>query len=222
MPQKPSTAIHSFLKFLPLVLIAGCLNESGETTTSEPVGTGGSNNHAPTISGTPSTSVTVGSLYEFTPTSSDEDGDPLTFSVSGLPSWASFDEQSGKISGIPTLADVGVTESIVITVTDGSASAALTPFSVSITQTALGSVTLSWNPPTENTDGTPLNGLTGYKIYYGTSVNRLTTQIEILNPSIMTYVVEGLVPNTYYFAATAISGDGLESELSTVARIAVN
>ena len=29
-------------------------------------------------------------------------------------------------------------------------------------------VTLSWDPPTTNADGTPLTDLAGYKVYYGT------------------------------------------------------
>lgn len=35
--------------------------------------------------------------------------------------------------------------------------------------TVRGSATLSWTPPTKNTDGSRLTDLAGYKIYYGTS-----------------------------------------------------
>jgi hypothetical protein len=36
----------------------------------------------------------------------------------------------------------------------------------------VGQATLSWTAPDENTDGTPLINLAGYRIYYGTSRGR--------------------------------------------------
>ena len=50
-------------------------------------------NRAPAISGTPPTSVTAGQAYSFQPTASDADGDTLAFSITGRPSWASFNTQ---------------------------------------------------------------------------------------------------------------------------------
>ena len=47
-------------------------------------------------------------------------------------------------------------------------------FHVEVTQSALGSMTLSWTAPTENTDGSQLNDLAGYKLYYGTSAGNYT------------------------------------------------
>lgn len=41
---------------------------------------------------------------------------------------------------------------------------------------------LSWDPPTKNADGTSLNGLAGYKIYYGTSSGNYTKIIDIGDP----------------------------------------
>ena len=35
---------------------------------------------------------------------------------------------------------------------------------------AVGSATLSWTPPTQNMDGTPLTNLAGYRVYWGTSL----------------------------------------------------
>ncbi len=89
-------------------------------------------NRAPSISGTPATSVTVGDLYRFTPSASDPDGDSLAFSVSGLPAWASFDRATGTVEGRPGAADVGVHGSIRIEVSDGQASALLPLFSITV------------------------------------------------------------------------------------------
>ena len=80
-----------------------------------------------------------------------------------------------------------------------------------------GSVTLSWNPPTSNGDGTVLNDLVAYKFYYGTEPGQYTHSIRIDNPGIARYVVENLVPDTYYFAATAINSLGIESRFSNEA-----
>ena len=68
--------------------------------------------------------------------------------------------------------------------------------------------------PTTQTNGTALVDLAGYRIHYGKSVTALNTTIEIKNPSISTYVVEGLAPGTYYFAVTAFTSQNHESERS--------
>lgn len=47
-------------------------------------------NYPPTISGSPATRVNAGSSYSFTPIASDPDDDPLTFSITNKPSWASL------------------------------------------------------------------------------------------------------------------------------------
>ena len=57
----------------------------------------------PTISGAPATTVVVGTPYTFTPTASDPDGQPLTFSIRNRPTWASFDTATGRLQGTPPL-----------------------------------------------------------------------------------------------------------------------
>ncbi|MEL7187689.1 MAG: fibronectin type III domain-containing protein, partial [Pseudomonadota bacterium] len=64
--------------------------------------------------------------------------------------------------------------------------------------------------------------LIGYKIYYGRSSGSYTNEIDINNASVTTYVVDNLSPDTYYFAATAISQSGGESRLSGEAIKVVN
>ena len=93
-------------------------------------------NDAPTISGTPATTVAEDSAYSFTPTAEDADGDMLTYAITNMPSWATFDETSGVLTGTPTNADVGTTTDIVITVRDrdtGGLSASLPAFSIEVT-----------------------------------------------------------------------------------------
>lgn len=72
-------------------------------------------------------------------------------------------------------------------------------------------VTLSWQPPTENTNGTALTDLSGYVINYGTQSGYYTSSITVTNPGIATYVVDNLSPGTYYFSVTAMASDGTVS-----------
>ncbi|MEQ1579369.1 MAG: fibronectin type III domain-containing protein [Steroidobacteraceae bacterium] len=81
---------------------------------------------------------------------------------------------------------------------------------------ATGSSTLSWMAPTQNTDGSALTNLSGYRIYYGTSATSLTQSIDLPSAGILTYVLGNLSPATWYFAVKAVAG-GVESNLSNVA-----
>lgn len=182
---------------------------------------GGSGNSAPTISGTPPSSIKIGDNYSFLPQASDPDGDSLTFSIEAKPAWASFDSATGALSGTPQAGDVGPYDNIVIVVSDGAATDSLA-FSVTVNQIALGSVTLSWTPPSKNSDGSELTDLAGFRIHYGVTEGQYTEEIQIDNPGLTTYVIDNLSPDTWYFVATALNSDGVESNYSGVAEITVN
>jgi hypothetical protein len=177
-----------------------------------PSGTG---NSAPRITGTPITSVLQGTAYVFGPSATDADGNTLTFSVANLPSWAAFNSSTGQLTGTPTAANVGAYNNITISVSDGSASASLAAFNIQVVATATGSATLTWTPPTQNTDGSALTNLAGYKVYWGTSQGNYTNSVTIANPGLATYVVDQLTPARWYFVVTAYSNAGFESGYST-------
>jgi hypothetical protein len=176
-----------------------------------------SDNSAPTISGTPATSVSADAAYDFQPTAADADGDTLTYSIQNKPSWATFSTTTGKLSGTPEAANVGTFANIVIGVSDGTASTALPAFTIAVTAVQLGSVTLRWQAPTQNTDGSALTDLAGYRILYGKSTTALTQTVSVANPSLTVYVVEQLTSGTWYFAIKAYTSDGTESANSNVA-----
>lgn len=182
----------------------------------------GQANRAPTISGTPTVSLNAGSSYSFRPAASDANGDTLTFSIQNKPSWATFNTATGQLSGTPTAAQVGTYTGILISVSDGRASTSLPAFSITVTQVSNGSATLTWLPPTQNTDGSQLTNLSGYRIYYGTNANALTQTIDIGNASVSTYVVNNLSPGTWYFAVKARTSQGVESDFSNVASKRIN
>lgn len=75
-----------------------------------------------------------------------------------------------------------------------------------------GFVTLTWDSPTTNADGTPLEDLAGYKIYYGISEGNYTASMDAGN--VTTYTVSNLSSGTYYFAVIAYDISGNESDYS--------
>lgn len=75
-------------------------------------------------------------------------------------------------------------------------------------------VTLAWVAPTENSNGTPITDLAGYKIHYGTASEDYTQVVSVANPSLSRYVLDSLPSGTYYFAITAYNSQGIESPLS--------
>ncbi len=188
--------------------LAACGGGGGDS------GSSGSANSAPTISGTPATQVMTSQAYSFTPTASDADGNTLTFSITNKPSWATFNTATGQLSGTPGAGDVGTYANIVISVTDGTANAALAAFSIQVVATASGSATLNWTPPTQNTDGSSLSDLSGYKVYWGTTQGSYPNSVTLSNPGLTSYVVSQLTPATWYFAMTALNSQGIESALS--------
>jgi hypothetical protein len=173
-------------------------------------------NSAPVISGTPLAAVNAGSVYSFRPAASDPNGDTLSFSVANLPSWASFSAATGQLSGTPSASNVGSYANIVISVSDGRATAALPGFAITVADVSIGNATLSWTPPTQNTDGSSLTNLAGYRIYYGASAGVLTQTVQLSNAGMSTYVVQNLSAGTYYFAVRAYTSDGVESDASNV------
>jgi hypothetical protein len=173
-------------------------------------------NHAPTISGTPATSVSAGTAYNFQPAGADADSDPLTYTIQNKPAWATFSGSTGRLSGTPTAGQSGVYAGIVIAVSDNKDSASLPAFSITVSQPTNGSATLSWTPPTQNTDGSTLSDLAGFRIEYGSAPGALSQTIEVANPSVATYVVTGLTSGSWYFAVRAYTSGGAESANSGV------
>ena len=111
-------------------------------------------NRAPTITGTPSTSAQVGAAYSFTPTAADADKDTLSFSVTNKPSWATFSISTGQLTGTPTSAQVGTYAGVVITVSDGKATAALPAFTVTVAASTNKVPTITGTPATGANAGT--------------------------------------------------------------------
>ncbi|TDQ79098.1 MBG domain-containing protein [Sphingobacterium yanglingense] len=103
-------------------------------------------NTAPTITGAPPTTVGQDEAYSFTPSAADIDADDvLTFSIENKPSWASFDPNTGALTGTPTHVNVGTTSDIVISVSDGSEITSLPSFDIEVTTRLFTAVTFEDN-----------------------------------------------------------------------------
>ncbi len=167
-------------------------------------------NAAPTIAGSPLKSAQVGVAYSFKPTAADANKDALTFSVQNKPSWATFNTTTGQLSGTPNTA--GVTGNILISVSDGKASAALAGFTITVAvappPSTGGSAMISWSPPTTYTDGSTMSNLAGYRVHYGQSASALNSVATVNNAGVASYTVEGLTPGVWYFAVSAYTSEG--------------
>lgn len=199
--------------FVTAVLLGACGSDSSGTR--DPAGTGG--NQRPVLSATAPAVAVANQPFTFRPAASDADGDTLQFSIANQPSWARFDTSTGELTGTPALADVGTYTGISISASDGLDRVTLAAFSITVLAVGTGTATISWVPPTANTDGTALTDLAGYRIHYGTNASSLDRVIVIDNPGLTSYTIEELGPGRWYFGVTSVTTDGAESTLSNLA-----
>jgi hypothetical protein len=100
-----------------------------------------------------------------------------------------------------------------LTSTDSNPPAASQP---KLPAPSVGEMTLSWDAPDENTDGSALTNLAGYRIYYGASADDLRQVIDIPGVGMTTYVIDDLATGTYYLSIRAYNAQGAESALSNI------
>ena len=173
-------------------------------------------NRAPVISGLPELTIAVGTAWSFTPTASDPDGNTLTFSVTNLPTWATFNTSTGRISGTPAAGNLGSFASVRISVSDGVAVTSLPAFTLVVVAVGTGIATVNWTAPTTNTDGSALTDLASYKVVYGRSATNLNQSATVLNLGLTSFAVTALTSGTWYFGVRAVNAAGVESDISNV------
>lgn len=113
-------------KCITVLSLLSSLWACGGSSDSPPV------NKAPLISGSPIVIKQVGENYHFSPTASDPEGETLIFSIENKPEWAEFDTTTGTLSSASV--EVGITEKITISVSDGELSSSLPSFSISVSE----------------------------------------------------------------------------------------
>ena len=142
----------------------------------------------------------------------------LRFGITNQPHWSTFNQTTGEVTGTPTYSDVGAYRGVTVTVTAGTQMRALS-FDVEVVQVGTNSIMISWLAPTENDDGTPLVNLAGYRIRYGQQSGLYNTMVNIDNPGLATYVINGLAAGTYYLVLSAVNVNGGESAPSNEAQV---
>ncbi len=211
--RKAGQRIAANLSAITLLALAGC-GGGGGSASNPPPAPGGGSNSPPSISGQAADSVIAGQAYAFTPAVTDPNGDPLTFTIQNRPSWASFSASTGRLSGTPSGTQAGTYANITIDVSDGHTTVSLAPFSIRVRTVAIGNAMLSWMPPTQRIDGSPLAVLAGFRIYYGDAPFTYTEMISLTNGGLTSFLVENLPEGTWYFSVTAVDAAGVESLLS--------
>jgi Putative Ig domain len=164
---------------------------------------------APTISGTPATLVTAGHSYSFQPTATDPDGKVLKFSIVNRPVWASFNTTTGALTGTPTTAEVGNYPSVEVSVSNGTLSAALAQFSVTVSKAAApGSPTIS---------GTP-----AISVVAGNAYNFTPTTTDPGGAALTFSVKNAPVWATFNTKTGELSGTPTEAEVATYSNITIS
>jgi hypothetical protein len=172
----------------------------------------------------PPSTAKVNQFYDFTPNAFDPDGDTLRFEITGKPSWASFNANTGRLYGSPPTGTSGTFGGISIKVTDGAFKSALGAFSIMVLESApavSGPVVLSWTRPATNTDGKPLTDLAGYRIFYGTNPSQPASVLEVGDPAATSASINGLTSGTWYFSILSYNASGAESVRSNPVSIVI-
>jgi hypothetical protein len=102
-----------YLLILSALFISGCSDDDDKEVAPTPV-----TNSAPVITSSDTDTAAAGTLFTYTLTASDADGDAITFRASLLPAWLTFNSTSGELSGTPARADAGDYE-VTLAASDG-------------------------------------------------------------------------------------------------------
>ncbi len=179
-----------------------------------------------TIGGSAVPFVATAHYYSFQPSALDARERVLHFSISGQPAWAQFDPATGRLYGSVRMTDVGLYRNIVISVSNGVTQVALPAFTVNVVPSGAttSSVTLTWEPPTENTDSSALVDLAGYHVYYyyAGAGQVVVHRLDFNNAGLSSAVVPGLVPGLWHFYVAAYNSQGVQGELSRIIAVTVN
>ena len=80
-----------------------------------------------------------------------------------------------------------------------------------------GSLTLNWNAPTANADGTPINDLAGFRVFYGTASGSYANSVAISDARATSHTIRGLPAGAYYVVVRAYDASNNESAASVEA-----
>lgn len=76
------------------------------------------------------------------------------------------------------------------------------------------SITLQWDPPVANEDGSALTDLAGYRLYYGRRSSDYEYVLDVKDPHATAAEIELPWPGAWYISAKSYRSSGIESSLS--------
>ena len=227
MQRRLPNLLRGVLPLLPLWLCQACGVSSEPATPAILSDTPATaNNSPPSIDISEVADAQVGVAFDYQVVAQDSESDSLRYTSVNLPTWASLDPASGRISGTPGPNDAGLYESISITVADATHEVATAPFSITVNSAAdapdaqepgIGVASLQWEAPPSKVSGEPLDDLVGYRIRYGRSSSDLDHSVMIQDPATTSYQVSGLTSGLWYFSVVAVNANGLEGPPTTLA-----
>lgn len=140
----------------------------------------------------------------------------VTVTLPGAPTYTTAFSSSTSFARVITVkfrADAPATLRVTYSQTAGPGSINMQAAALS---QAASSAILSWQPPTLNSDGSPLTDLAAFKVYWGTTQGSYSQSAKIASASARTYTVNGLTTGKWYFVVTALNSRGDESPYSNV------
>lgn len=118
--------------------------------------------------------------------------------ASGHPSWTGTKAASG------TLALPSITMSGSYTLT------------LSCTTPGNAATTVTWIPPTQNTDGSALTNLAGYRVVYGRTAAALDQVRQVAVPAATNVALGNLASGQWFFGVIAYNANGVDADLSNM------
>jgi uncharacterized membrane protein len=145
-------------------------------------------------------------------------GGTLSWTVSDNATWLQLNTASGTTTSETDTVSASVTLSglaagtynaiITVTASGSTNSPQQIPVSLTLSATAAGTATLSWNAGSES-------DLTGYKVYRGTASGTYGAPLTTLPKTTVSYTTTGLqTGTTYFFVITSYDSSGNESTFS--------
>lgn len=84
-------------------------------------------------------------------------------------------------------------------------------------------VDLQWDPPLQYEDGTPIEYLKEYRVYYGEDPNYLRqSKVLVIPGGTITFASLYVPKGVWHFAVTAVADNELESDLSNIVTYSFN
>ena len=146
----------------------------------------------------------------------------LNWSTTGATSCTASGDWSGNkgAAGAETISSLMISSQFTLTC-NGAGGSVNNTVNVTVVLNGNGTALLSWTPPTENTDGSPLTDLAGYKIRYGTSPGNYSNT-ETIGSGLSSYQVVNLTSSVWYFVITSFNSSDIESSYSTEVSKTIN